>query len=114
MTSEDAKDFEVEVHGKIAEINKVQAYLDTIKMNLEEEERLICALEESLKMKRSLKYNRIAEQLHILISEYILDSGGKKNDKYMEAIAMFKKLSQVKQLCKNEKGNHATIKKTKK
>lgn len=90
---EDAKDFEVEVHGKIAEINKVQAYLDTIKMNLEEEEKLICALEESLKMKRSLKYNKIAEQLHILISEYILDSGGKKNDKYMEAIAMLKKLS---------------------
>ena len=36
---EDAKDFEVEILGKIAEINRVEAFLDTVKMNLDEEEK---------------------------------------------------------------------------
>ena len=90
---EDARDFEVEVYGKIAEINRVEAFLNTVKMNLDEEEALLQALKESLNMKRTIAYDKIATQLRILISEYILDSNGKKNSKYMEAVALLKSLS---------------------
>lgn len=90
---EDAKDFEVEISGKIAEINRVEAFLDTVKMNLDEEEILLSALKDSMAMNREIAYNKVAEQLHILISEYILDSNGQKNAKYLEAIAQLKKIS---------------------
>lgn len=90
---EDAKDFEVEISGKIAEINRVEAFLDTVKMNLDEEEQLIAALKDLMSMKRDIAYDKVAEQLHILISEYILDSNGQKNSKYLEAIAQLRKIS---------------------
>lgn len=90
---EDAKDFEVEVSGKIAEINRTEAFLDTIKMNLDEEEMILNALKDSLNMKRNMAYDKTATQLHILISEYILDPSGKKNEKYIEAINQLKRIS---------------------
>lgn len=90
---EDAKDFEVEIYGKIAEINRTEAFLDTIRMNLDEEEMMLNALKDSLNMKRNKAYDKIATQLHILISEYILDPSGKKNEKYIEAIHQLKRIS---------------------
>ena len=90
---EDAKDFEVEISGKIAEINRTEAFLDTIKINLDEEEMLLSALSDSLNMRQNLAYDKIATQLHILISEYILDPSGKKNEKYIEAINRLKRIS---------------------
>lgn len=89
---EDARDFEVEISGKIAEINRVQAFLDTIKINLNEEEALLVALKNSMNKKRDIEYNKVAEQIHILISEYILDTNEQKNKKYMEAIEQLKKI----------------------
>ena len=90
---EDAKDFEVEISGKIAEINRTKAFLDTIKLNLDEEEVMLDALKNSLNMRRDIAYDKIATQLHILISEYILDPSGKKNKKYIEAINQLRKIS---------------------
>ena len=90
---EDAKDFEVEISGRIAEINRTEAFLDTIKMNLNEEEMLLVALKDSLNMRKHLAYDKIATQLHILISEYILDPSGKKNEKYIEAINQLRRIS---------------------
>lgn len=90
---EDAKDFEVEISGKIAEINRTEAFLDTIKMNLDEEEMMLDALKDSLKMRRNMAYDKIAKQLYILISEYILDPSGKKNEKYIEAIDQLRRIS---------------------
>lgn len=90
---EDAKDFEVEICGKIAEINRVKAFLDTVKMNLDEEETLLAALNDSINTGKNLEYDKIVKQLRILISEYILDSGGKKNEKYLEAINQLSKIS---------------------
>ena len=89
---EDAKDFEVEISGKIAEINRVEAFLDTVKINMDEEEMSLNALKDSMSMNRDIAYSKVAEQLHILISEYILDSNGQKNAKYLEAIAQLKKI----------------------
>ena len=89
---EDARDFEVYVDGKIAEINKTQAFLDTVKMNLEEEQQLIKVLNDSLNKNRKLKYMDIERQLHTLIVEYILDSNGEKNKKYVEAVEELKKI----------------------
>jgi hypothetical protein len=90
---EEAKDFEVEILRKIAEINSVEAFLDTVKVNLDEEEVLLNALKDSMEMKREIAYDKVAEQLHILISEYILDSNGQKNAKYLEAISYLRKIS---------------------
>lgn len=90
---EDAKDFEFEISGKIAEINRTEAFLDTIKLNLDEEEIMLDALKDSLNMRRNMAYDKIATQLHILISEYILDPSGKKNEKYIEAINQLRKIS---------------------
>lgn len=90
---EDAKDFEVEIFGKIAEISRIEAFLDTIELNLDEEELMLDALNDSLNTRRNMAYDKIATQLHILISEYILDPSGKKNEKYMEAINQLRKIS---------------------
>lgn len=89
---EDAKDFEVEISGKIAEINSTKSFLETIKMNLDEEEMMLDALSDSLKWGRSMEYNKVAVQLHILISEYILDPSGRKNEKYIEAINQLRRI----------------------
>lgn len=89
---EDARDFEVYVDRKIAEINKTQAFLDSVKMNLEEEQQLINVLNDSLNKNRKLKYMDIERQLHTLIAEYILDSNGEKNKKYVEAVEALKKI----------------------
>ena len=90
---EDAKDFEVEISRKIAEINRTEAFLDAIKMNLDEEEMLLAALKDSLNRRKHLANDKIATQLHILISEYILDPSGKKNEKYIEAINQLRRIS---------------------
>ncbi len=90
---EDAKDFEVEISRKIAEINKTEAFLNTIKMNLDEEEMLLNALNDSISMKRNMAYEKVAAQLHILISEYILDPDGTENEKYIAAINQLKRIS---------------------
>lgn len=90
---EDANDFEVEVYSKIAEINRVEAFLDVVKMNMEEEEEILDALKKSIEKKRKLAYDKIAEQLHILISEYILDPDGTKNEKYMNAVTQLKRIN---------------------
>lgn len=89
---EDARDFEVYVDRKIVEINKTQAFLDTVKMNLEEEQQLIKVLNDSMNKNRKLKYMDIERQLHTLIVEYILDSNGEKNKKYVEAVEELKKI----------------------
>lgn len=90
---EDANDYEVYIANKISEINKVQAFLDTVKINLEEEKQLLYALEDSLNKKRELKYLEIEKQLHILIAEYILDADCTKNERYLEAIERLKCIS---------------------
>ena len=89
---EDAKDYEVEVAKKIAEIYRVKLILDSININLSEEEILILELNLALIENKDLQYDEIAGQLYILISEYILDVNGEKNQAYMEAIKQLKKL----------------------
>lgn len=89
---EDAKDYEVEIAKKIAEINRVKVVLDAININLSEEEILIQNLNEALLKNRDLQYDEIVGQLYILISEYVLDTNGEKNKIYMEAIEQLKKL----------------------
>lgn len=90
---EEAKDFAVEMNGKIVEIDRIEAYLDTVKMNLQEEEKIIAALNDSLNKNRAMKYDDIEKQLHVLISEYVLDSSGKRNEKYMAALEQMKQLN---------------------
>jgi hypothetical protein len=89
---EDAKDYEVKIDKKIAEIGQTQGFLDIVNMNLDEEETLLNALDEALEKRKNLQYSKVEEQLHILISEYILGMDGKRNQKYMDAIEQLRKI----------------------
>lgn len=89
---ENAKDFEVEIDMKIAEINRAQAFLETVEQNLDEEKMLIEALNESLNKGEKVAYDKLTHHLQVLITEYILDSDGKRNEKYMIAIEHLKYL----------------------
>lgn len=89
---EDAMDYEVEVSGKIAEMNRIQVFLESVEMNLREEECLMAALEDALNRKQKLPLDCVANQLQILISEYVFDAGGRKNKMYLEAIEQLKKM----------------------
>jgi len=76
-----------------SEANPREHVLQAIKMNLDEEEMLLAALKDSLNRRKHLANDKIATQLHILISEYILDPSGKKNEKYIEAINQLRRIS---------------------
>lgn len=88
-----AKNYEISISKKIAEINRMEAFLDTMKINLAEEQSLISALNESIGKRRGMPYLDIANKLQILIAEYILDADGKRNDKYAEALRQLKQIS---------------------
>lgn len=90
---EDAKDYETEVMGQIAKINRAEAFLEGVRAQLEEERMMIDALNDSLNMKRELEYLEIGSRLNILISEFVLEDGGKKNQRYLKA------LEQLKAIC---------------
>lgn len=62
-------------------------------MNLDEEETLLAALKDSINARKNLAYDKITWQLHILIPKYILDPSGKKNEKYLGAIAQLKRIN---------------------
>lgn len=91
---DDAKDFEVYVSGKIADINRTEAFLESVKINLKEEDVLIDGLNLSLTKNNTelSRYQAISNELNILIVEYILDSNGKRNEKYMAAFKELKKI----------------------
>ena len=90
---EDARDYEVEVLGQISKINRAQVFLDTVRAELEEERMIVDALNDSLSLERELKYLEIGSRLNILLSEFVLDDGGKKNHRYLEAIYQLKSIS---------------------
>lgn len=90
---ESAKDFEVAVLAQITEIDKNKAFLNGVKMNLSEEERLINALNDSVNSRMEGELSAIEKQLHTLIAEYILNPNGTQNAKYVEAVELLKKLT---------------------
>ena len=89
---EDAKDFEVDICVKIAEINRIQIFLDTVKINLDEEEKNVDSLEDLINSKKSVIYDEVVEQLQTLITEYVFSTDGKVNKKYTEAVDRLKRL----------------------
>ena len=89
---EDAKDFEVDICVKIAEINRIQIFLDTVKINLDEEEKMLDSLEDLINSKKSVIYDEVVEQLQTLITEYVFSTDGKVNKKYTEAVDRLKRL----------------------
>lgn len=89
---EDAKDYEVEVSQKIAEINRMKAILDSVIVKLDEEDKLINALNDSLNSNRDIEYQSALEELHTLISEYVLDEKGKANKQYSDALSKLKSI----------------------
>lgn len=89
---EKAKDFEVSISGEIAEINRTKVFLESIKMNMDEEQKLITALNAAVNSGKKIKRDETAEQLHILIAEYILDSDGQVNTRYEKAVERLRKL----------------------
>ena len=90
---ENAKDFEVAVSAQITEINKNKAFLEGVKLNLSEEEKLINVLNDSVNSRMDSKLSDIEKQLHTLIGEYILNPNGTKNSKYAEAVERLKNLT---------------------
>ncbi len=66
-----AKDYEVYVDAKIAEINKRQVFLDSLKQNLEEERMLINALNKSLDKKENWNTKKLnADCIYLFQSIY--------------------------------------------
>lgn len=92
---DDAKDYKVYVSKKIAEMNRIKANVNTIEQSLQEEDKMLEALEKSMDMHRKLEYEKIAKQLENLIVQYILNENGKKNETYLAA------LNQLESLCEN-------------
>lgn len=91
----DAKDYEICISQKIAEMNKITVSIKTVNKYLDEEESILSALSESVKMKRELEYEKIAVQLHKMLSEYFLTENCEMNEKYKVAI------NRIKDLCEN-------------
>lgn len=92
---EDARDYEVYVSGKIAEMNYIKANANAIEQFLQEEDKMLEALEKSMNMHRKLEYNKIARQLENLIVQYVLNDSGEKNESYLVA------LNQLDNLCRD-------------
>jgi len=92
---EDVRDYEVYVSGKIGEINRIKAKASAIEQSLQEEDKMLEALEKSMNMQRKLEYDKIAKQLENLIVQYVLNDNGMKNETYLSA------LYQLEILCKS-------------
>lgn len=91
----DAKDYEICISQKITEMNKITVSIKTVNKYLDEEESILSALSESVKTKRELEYEKIAVQLHKMLSEYFLTENCEMNEKYKVAI------NRIKDLCEN-------------
>lgn len=88
----DAKDYEVCVSNKIAEMNRVSVQIRAIEQVLLEEQQILEALEESIRMDRHLQYDKIADQLHKMISRYVLEEDCRMNKTYVDAMQEIKRL----------------------
>ena len=90
---EDARDYRVQVSGKIAELHSVSAKIACVETVLTEERTLLDGLEKSLAVNRSLEYAQIARKLQVLVSTYIIEQTGNPNSVYQ------KTLDELKTLC---------------
>lgn len=90
---EDARDYRVQVSGKIAELHSVSAKIACVETILTEERTLLDGLEKSLAVNRSLEYAQIARKLQVLVSTYIIEQTGNPNSVYQ------KTLDELKTLC---------------
>lgn len=88
----DAKDYEVCVSNKIAEMNRVSVQIRAIEQVLLEEQQILEALEESIRMDRHLQYDKIADQLHKMVSRYVLEEDCRMNKTYVDAMQEIKRL----------------------
>ena len=89
---EDVKDFEVEVSGKIAELDRICAKIDAIEGLLIEEDKLLEALKNSISLSRPDNCKELADVLNGLVKEYIIDQSGNPNSTYQK---MLKNLDKI-------------------
>jgi hypothetical protein len=83
---EDAKDYEVYVSGKIAEMNRVKVAVELLEQRLREEDKILDVLENSLDMQRESTYEEVAKQLETLLIQHIFGENGSENQTYIAAL----------------------------
>lgn len=91
---ENAKDFKINIELEIALIHNTRVFLEAIEQNLNEEKQLLDALNKSI-LNNQLSHNSYTpalRELHILISQFILDENGVRNTNYARA---YNKLKQI-------------------
>lgn len=90
---EDARDYQVQVSSKIAELHRAEAKIYTVEAILQEEDELLNALENADSIKRSENSRKLYSYLKTLLEEYIVDQTGNPNGIYTQT------LKELKQLC---------------
>ena len=90
---EDARDYQVQVSSKIAELHRAEAKIYAVETILQEEDELLNALENADSIKRSENSRELYSYLKTLLEEYIVDQTGNPNGIYTQT------LKELKQLC---------------
>ena len=91
---EDARDFEVEASGKIAEVNRAIALIEALKEELYEEEQIIRKLNDAVTHNRILDRTEVGRQLQVLIAEYVLSEKGERNEVYRQGVEKLRQLTE--------------------
>ena len=91
---EDARDFEVEASGKIAEVNRAIALIEALREDLYEEEQIIRRLNEAVAYNRTLDRTEVGRQLQVLIAEYVLSEKGERNEVYRQGVEKLRQLTE--------------------